>query len=119
MPRTHIIAFLAGCAAAALAHAGQQTADSRKWDTNSPDHLVTHLVAGVITTIVLPEAKPLVQWGVCQTPGFLRETNFSKSSQHDIVINAIGCAWGVWAGHGYGLKAEGKTILLTYSVAFQ
>ena len=103
--------------------AGERTAPKQSPDnfSNVDLHLPFHFVAGIVTTIVMPETKPLHQWAICQIPGAIHEFAPSPGnyrSNRDLLVNAIGCGLGVFAGHGFGIAPRHGGVQITMHKEF-
>ena len=115
------------CAALALAslgaHAGglapKQNPDNfSEWEQH---FTLVGMVPGIIVGTAWPDMHWAKQGALCMVPGLFHEFEpFTKGnvwSGRDILVNGLGCGFGLWASTGFAIGARDGAVQITYSMS--
>ena len=92
--------------------------------SNAPEHfLIVGMVPGVIVGTAWPDMHWAKQGAWCMVPGLIHEFEpFTKGnvwSGRDILMNGMGCGFGLWGSTGFAIGARDGAVQITYSLAIQ
>jgi hypothetical protein len=91
--------------------------------SEAPQHfLIVGMVPGIVVGTAWPDMHPAKQFALCSLPGLFHEfepfTRGNVWSPRDILVNSLGCGFGLWASTGFAIGARNGGVQLTYSVRF-